>query len=305
MTAEPDRDSLDERVEYHPTVDRWVLELERLIHGALAMEVDRIGGIDEYVSTAIANSRDVPAARKSFRSALERVVWSWHPEQAASHEEASNMLSFLEAFTPSTGFSRLVGFLNKGFQLGTASESQTERSDIHRRSLSALESYFPAAPSEDHMSAPFKSYVRLLRKYLKIPQYSDYAANRLFDLDQMSLGHGNARALLKSNPRVLHDLIIRLLDAPEPESSTELSSIYEVSLDDGAKTLSDFEQTLASVKARIKHLPGKGPLIFYGKKQIKLSTSNRGQYLALHRWGPRTHGLEAKLDRLTTSRDDG
>lgn len=77
-----DSDSLYE----NPSVERWVEEIRSLIRGENWLRVERLGSVDEFIETAIANSNDPTLSRRNMVEAREKI----------RNELPPNMLSILQ-----------------------------------------------------------------------------------------------------------------------------------------------------------------------------------------------------------------
>jgi|GEM_PF-4916623 len=248
----PPRSALREQ----PTAFAWEVQLRRLLEGYEALTVIRLGGIQEYIEVALADSSDKPLSETCFHEALRNVVQAWQPEAPVSLAQQERVLRLISAYTPSNGAVKIVGFLRKWGEFPERLQAETEYGDsidLTMLALLALEGYFSVPPQQhDHDSGLFSAYAEMLREFSAHKTYAGYALRRLLELDLIRPESLEIANTLDSFEQTLVELVSFFINREQsPATPAHLSALYQQCLRAGLEATDAFSNALTSTGSRL------------------------------------------------------
>lgn len=284
-----------EALRSHPTSAGWELELRRLVEGERAYEIGESGSIQEYLRGVMAASHERPVAQAAFNEALRNIVQSWQPSIIESTPRVARMLDLIAAFTPPAGFPKvmeLLGFWEYGVESVVSESIHARRKDLRMKALMTLAAYFPvAAPLYVKEEPGFRAYAYLLRGHLlrDEPTYSGYAASRLLGLHLIEPEGDEIKALIRSNPAALREIVPLLL--ARHTALSDISSVYgQCLLTDEKRPQEELRSALKACGAAIE-VPGTWPenwpelRLRDGRRlPLEMSEAVEAVYVSKQRW---------------------
>jgi len=263
------------KAEFKPSesVSSWEVNLRRILNGDLDHNVVRLGGATEYVEALLAESEHSPTTQAAFHEALRNLVQTWDPSKLESENHLSYLLDLIGAYTPATGFGKVLIFSQQALPVNRSAVLEGDESvvDLALKSLLVLEHYHPVSPLWPHNEdGAFKAYVTVLRECLLHRQYRGYAARRLVELSVIDANSSEFGELISKNPEILNELIPLLL-SPIRRAGVEdtLTAIYVHCLINGSGLDSQFEEVLSANGATFERLESY-PIIHIRTEHIPL-----------------------------------
>lgn len=215
-------------IKHAPSVDVWQHVIAYAVEGRFDELIERLGGIESLVDSAIVNSTDPTAAKLTLDRALELFVTAWQPFLPVTYAATERMLRLISSRTPPSGFIKVLGQLSdRGGFLVPDEMSQRELKYIDDLALTALRSYFPENPTDPSAFPAFDSYIKLLWSRLDSEGHRGHACQRLMELGRLNLDDRRVEELLKTfSDETIPSLISWLLNTRRPERDHLLSHVY-------------------------------------------------------------------------------
>jgi hypothetical protein len=249
----------------NPSSRRWELTIRQLLLGKYEGYLSEIGGIEEFVRIAVAESRDPARAEEAFRTALDRIISAWEPAVPAPEVQFERHIELIAAFLPAAGFHRLLAQLEgSGFFPTLPNRSL----DVDRMGLLAMGHYFPRHPFVDQSNTrTFKAYEKFLRASLAHPNFAAHACRRLLELTLLSPESAEVRDLVRDQAaQVLPELFRLIFLSQHSIRQALLSILFADALIFERADL--FGEALKEFDARVIY--GERPAIQFRKKEIQL-----------------------------------
>jgi hypothetical protein len=234
----------------------WEEELSRIANGERELTLIRLGSAQEYVENRILTSGDRPRSATAFRQALRNFVTSWNPLSTEAPDSLSHILDLIGAFTPSIGFTKILGHIIKwgAFGPSAAISPVTDRCiDLHQKALNVLEEYFKAPPQDALTDPAFRAYTQVLRDHLGDRNYGPYAARRLLELGIISPDDSVVYNIIERDPNSLVELLgyyLKLGNVPNAEYGLSYLYSHCLTMPHG---LDGFDQALETYGATIRY----------------------------------------------------
>jgi hypothetical protein len=297
--ADPTREFLLLRSE--PTVERWAIELQRVLRGERDFVIDRLGSAAEYAADLVRRAADPAVSAVHLNGALEQQLSAWtpsHDDTAAFHDK---LLDLVQQFAPSSGFARML-YLIQDLDLPEEEEqagvARPPGQDIRLKALHALESYFPAPPARppegkdlepsvararqaafDVQVSSFKRYCEVLLEHTSWEKYAPYATRILLQLGVLAPGSGSLRDLIARQPAALRGVLDWCFSAANRgHGEQSLTDVYLQCLESEQGTLeSTFYDEVRRAGATMTYQET-GPRIFatgrYGVREYTISVGD-------------------------------
>lgn len=219
------------RLRSDPTVERWKIELGRVLNGQRDFTIDQLGSAAEYAADLVRRSTDPAASQAHLLGALNNLVSVWQPSHLDSDDYLWKLLDLVRRYTPPAGFGRIVEFLK---HLGPPDEAVAVNagSDVRLKALHAFQRYFPAPPpptSDETVSerdggrartsfnaqlAAFEIYLDILWDYVEYARYAGYAARILMQLRALRPDDIVLTGLLVRQPAALRGILDHCFNEP-------------------------------------------------------------------------------------------
>lgn len=282
----------------NPSSRRWELTIRRLLLGKYEGYLSEIGGIEEFVRIAVAESRDPARAEEAFRTALDRIISGWDPAAPALEVQFERHIELIAAFLPAGGFDRLLAQLEgAGFFPTLPNRSP----NVDRMALLAMGHYFPRHPFVDQANErTFKAYEKFLRASLTRPDFSAHACKRLLELTLLSPESAEVRDLVRKQPaKVLRELFRLIFLSQHSIRQSLLSALFADALVFDHADL--FGELLKEFDARVIY--GEKPAVhFREKKEIQLHLSDVAMpFYVVYTLGKEGDRGRTKLEQLLLS----
>lgn len=234
-----------------PTEDKWYLELHRIFEGERDSDIQKIGGVHEYVDRLLIESDSPALARGAFGNALERAVLSWQPERDSSYHSRT-MLQLVTGYLPTAGFVKILGYMTQwgSFPMEPA-EIAAGRPDLHSMALLALQRYYPAPPPRFKQDLGFECYAGLLWRELEECRCEAHVVRRLVQLRLLDIGDARMKELLRREG-VVGEFVRHSLSSGN-RSQNSISQIYVYCLADDV-CYEEFRVGLKALGATLLHL---------------------------------------------------
>lgn len=289
-----------------PTVERWAIELERVLRGVRDFVIDPLGSAAEYVADLVRRATDPATSAVHVIRALEQQLSAWTPSHNDTSAFRDKLLDLVQHFAPSSGFARILHLLQ---HLGPPDEREEPGvvpalgQDIRLKALHALESYFrapPVRPSEGEYLEPsvvgarqaafdvqmssFKLYCDVLWDHTSYERYAPYATRVLLQLGVLAPEHGSLRGLIARQPLALRGVLDWCFSAPNrARGERSLRAVYLQCLGSPQSTLeSMFYDEAIRAGATITYLET-GPRISttgrYGAREYTISVTDSSREL--------------------------
>ena len=229
------------------SVYSWHVDLLRLLAGEREDSLDRLGDIDDYIETNIAEADDPSEARVAFETALEKIIQTWQPSVLDEHINQDYMLELIKKYSLEDGREKVIGFaMALKRALGSEPAEDERLKDLYESALVTIESYHSTPPEPIRASwKAYQIYIDLLKEDLSSPDFCGYALKRLVELKEMSLSRDEIKNLINLNSKSLVSVIQLVLDPSRESASTEyLKEIYLLCLDEGDKLEKEFETAI-------------------------------------------------------------
>lgn len=251
--------SYSEEIKYltnSPSVVAWETEIGKVLLGQRDHMIIRLGGVQGYIEVLWARSLDEELARRTFLSALRNFVQEWQPSRPVREYYFATILDLIGAYTPSAGFVKVLGHIQKWEHFGLNSlDRNSLNHDLHLKALIALQNYFPIPPAFEHDAPGFGPYVAVLRKHLKDPRYSSHALRRLIELEMLRLNDQDAVDAIRENVETIQELIPLLLNPSRRESAPrDLALVYIQGLVTGENVDEIFARAVKRCRASFEPL---------------------------------------------------
>jgi hypothetical protein len=251
-----------------PAVPLWQQELEKVLLGKRDHIVDRHRSIQGYVEVLWAQSSNAALAERTFRGALRKVVRDWRPSIPRSEYYFAAILELIGAYTPPSGFIRVLGHIQRWGYFGRNVTGPTTGRDLHLKALIALQNYFPTAPALAQDAPGFNPYVVMLHEMVKDPTYSGHSARRLIELELLQLSDQEVVDAIRQNVETLRELIPTLLKTSRrSRAPRDLALIYYQALATGENVDQIFAQAATAHRARFEpQMPV--PIIYFENGEV-------------------------------------
>lgn len=169
----------------HPSTKRWELELRRILSGERESDLQRIGGVTQYVKRYIFDAEDPAKSETAFGNALHDVVQAWNPDRSGANGfyYTNLLLELIVAFKPKNAFGPVLDRLLKRsgkFAPGKWKAEEVDR--VNNLALSVLQQQYKVAPPSSEQEPAFQKYKTFLDSLLQVPGKEGYALRRLFEL---------------------------------------------------------------------------------------------------------------------------
>jgi hypothetical protein len=267
-----------------PTVERWAIELERVLRGERDFVIEHLGSAAEYAADLVRRATDPATSAVHLIRALEQRVSAWTPSHNDTSAFRDKLLDLVQHFAPSSGFARvlqLLEYLRLPDEQAEPGAVHGLGQDVRLKALHALESYFrapPVRPSEgkvlepsvvgarqatfDVQMASFKLYRDVLWDHISYEKYAPYATRVLLQLGVLSPDDGSLRSLIARQPMVLRGVLDWCFSAPNRDrGERSLRAVYMQCLRSEQDTLEPlFYEEVIRTGAKMKYL-GAGPYI--------------------------------------------
>ncbi|MGA8429282.1 MAG: hypothetical protein WB729_05645 [Candidatus Sulfotelmatobacter sp.] len=266
-----------------PTPYDWELVLGAVIEGLLQDDLERLGSIDDFVETNIANCKHPTISRVAFRSALEHEVSAWQPDERAPADNVERQLRLISAFTPPSGFHKVLGQLEqRGHFILKDQQVESRSASVNDLACFALESYFSAPPQELSQFPAFESYVAFLKAQAEFGHLRGHACRRLFELGIWTVHDKLAVELISVHfDEVLSPMLDWLLRTAWHDRRVLLSRLYGESL---KSTQSRHIFDSALIRHQVELVNGaEGPTLVLQSKEpleLTLETQDFLRYMA-------------------------
>lgn len=232
-----------------PTVERWAIELERVLRGERDFVIEHLGSAAEYAADLTRRATDPATSAVHLMRALEQRVSAWTPSHNDTTAFRDKLLDLVQYFAPSPGFARvlqLLEYLRLPDDHAEPGAVHGRGQDVRLKALHALESYFrapPVRPSEGKVLEPsvvgarqatfneqmaaFKLYRDVLWDHISYEKYAPYATRVLLQLGQLSPDDGSLRGLIDRQPMVLRGVLDWCFSAPNRDrGERSLKAVY-------------------------------------------------------------------------------
>lgn len=269
-----------------PSVEMWALELRRMLGGERALDLDRLGGGQEYVEVLFAETSDIFLSKNCFQFALATVVAEWRDEDWRLMSSATCLLDLVAAYKPAGGFALIYERLRKvsSFGDGLVDDllSHVAVGDLRFKALVALEYYFPAPAASPLLLSAFNCYVDLLKDHLQDCVYVSYAAFRLVQLGVLDVQSLFDQGVLFQRQGLIVEFLELSIEGLSQSCRGEvLKSVYLCALkcDDLRSVI---EEALGEVGVKLVH-GDNGPVLIYEESVFRVVVPWRGGELDLER----------------------
>jgi hypothetical protein len=309
MRMDPELQQLQE-LRTEPTRARWKDEFRAILAGRRANRLRHLGGVQEYVEVLLANAAHPRDARDTFAEALEEFVHQWQPAKFHQVHQLEIIFDLLAAFTPYTGFIKVAEQLRvwaefQPLSIDGRQVDATTTAALRRRALDVLRAYFPVAPPDP--TPAFRSYVAILEDNLSSPVHCGRALARLVDLHIYELEGNDVRAVLRSHPAAMRDLVEY---AFQPVNSTRLdrmlSQLYGIVTETGTEVEEHFTGALKRFQAVLRDERNRSVIALGAGGEISLELpeepGDNARYLRT-RWNREEAAGWEKLDRIMDGED--
>ena len=234
-----------------PTRELWGRALLMLLHGAYDALLIQLGSPEEFVRVNVAESSDLALAENEFGIALEHLVVQWQTSAVAPVPYVERILSLVAAFTPPSGFHKILG------QLETAGgffvEPQEERSSLLQRALIALQNYYQVHPSPEASDLSFIAYTAFLGTRLTDdPRVAPHACKRLLELGLITAKSDEFKLVLTQQPvELLTEVLREYLFFRTSLRASVISDVYRQCLITNHTT--DFQDIIERFGGRVQY----------------------------------------------------
>lgn len=155
-----------------PTIEKWHLEISRILQGQRSSVIDRMGSVEGYISRLIEDSADRVRSCSHFNSALRHQVQSWLPSSVDTYEFNVFMASLIREFIPDKGDYKIIQRMVGGGRLPEPPRDgfylPLRRKGLRAVFLEALAVYYPTMPSRK--SRLYLQYCEILAESLNDPE---------------------------------------------------------------------------------------------------------------------------------------
>jgi hypothetical protein len=283
-SEETEYGSLEGPEDPHSVYD-WCVDITRLLAGEREDSLERLGGVEEYVSVMIEEAADPSTAKVAFEHALEKVVQNWQSSVIESEVSPDYLLDLVSAYTPENAFVKVLAFAITLRRLLERNANEATHLvgpplDLYLKAFVTLENYYPRAPQPPADSAAsYQTYIGLLKEDRNSPEFCGYAIRRLVELKEMALGGREIEELIRLNPKSLSALVKLVLD-PVRRSSAEndLSIIYTLCLNAGDQAELEFEKAVLSSGGGLKRFDETTPHVLFNEASFELHLPPRAVY---------------------------
>ncbi|HJQ69827.1 MAG TPA: hypothetical protein VKA70_12680 [Blastocatellia bacterium] len=275
-----------ELLKQEPTIERWRLELRRLLYGDRAQDLIALGGIQEYIEVTLRDSSERAVAKTAFDEALRLIVQAWQPIRPEPKRYAEYMLDLIGAYTPPEGFTKVLGVIRQWgrFDACIIKREGLQR-DLHMKALIVLGNYYaapaPSAPTASSKDYGFIAYVEVLREHLHnsaYEKYKGYAGLRLMELGILEPDDDEITDFIYRNPQRLGELMPLWLNPNRlHRAGRDLKQVYAYCLGRGIYYEGQFAAAIEKCGAKLERREDV-PIVILGPERIYLTLSEEEQY---------------------------
>ncbi len=246
-----------------PSRELWRFLLFDLLSGEQELE-SYLGHIESYEEIIMqvydaydgANPEKPQKSEDYFNIELEDIVRGWRPKETKPERYFDAMLRLISAFTPPSGFHRILGQMEQYGKFNLAEDDPEEQRKLTELALTALQNYYLTHPAKNAVDPAFKAYVRFLRLKLKDQELSPHACRRLIELTLLEVDAEEVAETLRQHPEeLLTDLLRAFLVDHTSLMRDGIPKLFVLCLKESLKDARLFLESARKFGASLEALP--------------------------------------------------